>query len=211
MNEIEQFLAAESRQTKVLPPPQELFRALNLCSFDNVSVVIIGQDPYHGIGQANGLSFSVSANVPIPPSLKNIYQELADDIIGFQIPNHGDLESWAKQGVLLLNTCLTVSKGQANSHQRIGWRKLTRKIISEINDKKSGIVFILWGRHAQEIAPLIDKQKHLVLDSFHPSPMSATRGFFGCKHFSKTNEYLIKNKKVPIDWKISNITSNIQK
>lgn len=203
MQKIEQFLAEESKKTKVLPPPADLFRALNLCPFENVKVVIIGQDPYHAIGQANGLSFGVAPKVAIPPSLRNIYKELASDIKGFEIPNHGDLTAWAERGVLLLNACLTVSHGQSNSHRSIGWKHFTHAIVKEINDKLDGVVFILWGRNAQEFSSFIDEKKHLVLKSAHPSPMAASKGFFGCKHFSMTNDYLISKKKAPIQWNLS--------
>jgi uracil-DNA glycosylase len=181
------------------PPYQNIFSAFTLCPFDKVKVVILGQDPYHGHGQAHGLSFSVPDGVNIPPSLKNIYKEIQTDI-GNPIPSSGNLESWAKQGVLLLNATLTVKGGQPASHQGIGWETFTDAIIKKISDEKVQVVFLLWGKYAEAKANLIDQNKHLILLAPHPSPFSAYKGFFGCKHFSKANDYLIKTKQTPIVW-----------
>jgi uracil-DNA glycosylase len=197
---LDQFLLEEkNRGYEILPPDLEIFEALNQTPFDKVKVVIIGQDPYHGPMQANGLCFSVNDGIPFPPSLRNIFKELKSDI-NFNTPKSGNLTSWAKQGVLLLNSTLTVRLNEANSHSKIGWQIFTDKIISEVSSKKENIVFILWGAHAQNKLSLIDKNKHLVLQSAHPSPLSASRGFFGCKHFSKTNKYLINKNIEPINW-----------
>lgn len=186
----------------IFPSDDDLYAALELTPFNNVKVVILGQDPYHGLGQAHGLSFSVQPGIKTPPSLANIYKELVTDIEGFTIPNHGNLSSWAKQGVLLLNTVLTVQQGKAHSHAKLGWEKYTDAIIAKINEHQSNVVFILWGAHAQKKGRFIDTNKHLVLSSAHPSPLSSYRGFFGCQHFSKTNQYLVSNKLAPIDWQI---------
>ncbi|WP_221931802.1 uracil-DNA glycosylase [Thalassomonas sp. M1454] len=186
----------------IFPSDDELYTALELTSFDDLKVVILGQDPYHGPGQAHGLSFSVKQGVKIPPSLANMYKELATDIEGFTIPTHGNLTSWAKQGVLLLNTVLSVQQGNAHSHAKLGWERYTDAIIAKINEHKSNVVFVLWGAHAQKKGRFIDSTKHLVLTSAHPSPLSSYRGFFGCQHFSKINQYLIANKIKPIDWQI---------
>ncbi|MEI6882157.1 MAG: uracil-DNA glycosylase [Bacteroidetes bacterium] len=197
---LEQFLIEEkNRGYQILPPNLEIFEALNKTPFEKVKVVIIGQDPYHGPMQAHGLCFSVNDGISIPPSLRNIFKELKSDI-NFKIPKSGNLISWAQQGVLLLNSTLTVRLNEANSHSKIGWQIFTDKIISEVSSKKENIVFILWGAHAQNKLSLIDKNKHLVLQSAHPSPLSASRGFFGCKHFSKTNKYLINKNIEPINW-----------
>ncbi len=186
----------------IFPPQNQIFEAFKLTSLQNTKVVILGQDPYHGEGEANGLCFSVNKGIKVPPSLRNIYKELATDINHFKIPNHGNIENWAKQGVLLLNTSLTVIKDQANSHSKVGWHQFTNKIIETISNQKEDVVFILWGKNAMEKAQFINPNKHLVLKGVHPSPLSASRGFFGCKHFSKTNEYLIANNKTPIDWSL---------
>jgi len=183
----------------VFPPPQLIFNAFELCPFENVKVVILGQDPYHGKGQAHGLSFSVQDGVRIPPSLQNIYKELHDDV-GKEIPDSGDLTHWAKQGVLLLNATLTVEAGNAGSHQGMGWEIFTDTVIKKISDEKEHIVFLLWGKFAQAKESLIDTSKHLVLKAPHPSPFSAHSGFFGCKHFSKTNEYLKKTDQKEVYW-----------
>ena len=197
---LEQFLIEEkNRGYQILPPNLEIFEALNKTPFEKVKVVIIGQDPYHGPMQAHGLCFSVNDGISIPPSLRNIFKELKSDI-NFKIPKSGNLISWAQQGVLLLNSTLTVRLNEANSHSKIGWQIFTDKIISEVSSKKENIVFILWGAHAQNKLSLIDKNKQLVLQSAHPSPLSASRGFFGCKHFSKTNKYLINKNIEPINW-----------
>ncbi|MGL4847609.1 MAG: uracil-DNA glycosylase [Clostridium sp.] len=198
-------LLNDEYKSKVIYPPREfLFEALNLTSYEDVKVVILGQDPYHGANQAHGLSFSVNPGVKIPPSLLNIYKELQSDL-GFPIPNHGYLKKWAEQGVLLLNTSLTVIQASPNSHQKIGWSIFTDKIISLINEKETPVVFILWGNNAISKKSLITNKKHLILQSVHPSPLSARRGFFGSKPFSKTNEFLIANNLSPIDWEIKNI------
>jgi len=191
-----------ARGNIIFPPENQIFEAFKFASLLNTKVVILGQDPYHGKGEANGLCFSVNKGMKIPPSLRNIYKELATDINNFKIPNHGNIENWAKQGVLLLNTSLTVIKDQANSHNKIGWHQFTNKIIETISNQKEHVVFILWGKNALEKAQFINPNKHLVLIGVHPSPLSASRGFFGCKHFSKTNKYLIANNKTPIDWSL---------
>ncbi len=194
------YLATEKVAGKNIFPSESLvFNALELVSERNLKVVILGQDPYHGAGQANGLSFSVNAGVKIPPSLRNIFKELNDDL-GIPIPNHGDLTAWAKQGVLLLNSVLTVEEGKPGSHQNIGWERFTDYIIQNINDENEGIVFLLWGNYAKSKSKLINSHKHLILEAAHPSPFSAYQGFFQCKHFSKTNNYLMSIGKEPIDW-----------
>jgi uracil-DNA glycosylase len=198
--EIAGFLKTEKMQGKTIYPPGPLiFNAFNHTSFTNVKVVLIGQDPYHGPGQAMGLSFSVPAGVPPPPSLVNIYKELHKDI-GMAIPKTGDLTPWANQGVLLLNAALTVRANEPASHGKIGWMQFTDAVIRRISDEKRGVVFLLWGKFAQEKQILIDETKHHVLKAAHPSPFSADKGFFGCKHFSKTNELLAKEGLDPIDW-----------
>lgn len=201
MSDLRNFLKEENRTQKVFPPMKKLFSALNLTVFEQVKVVILGQDPYHGMGQANGLCFSVEKGVPIPPSLQNIYKELKSDL-NINTPSHGDLTSWAKQGVLLLNNVLTVREGSAGSHHDKGWEIFTDKIVELLNKEKSHIVFILWGTAAQKKGSLVDRKKHYVISTAHPSPLSAYRGFFGSKPFSKTNEYLEKKQISPIDWKI---------
>lgn len=187
----------------IFPPKDQVFNAFLATPFDDVKVVIIGQDPYHGPNQAHGLSFSVLPNVKIPPSLVNIYKELAGDPnVAFTTPNHGYLQSWAEQGVLLLNTVLTVEQGKAHSHAQLGWEKVTDSVIEALNQQKEHVVFLLWGSHAQKKGAKIDRSKHCVLTSVHPSPLSAYRGFFGCGHFSKTNEYLQSTGQTPIDWQL---------
>ena len=196
------FLAQQQALGKRIYPPHNcIFNALKLTPFQNVKVVIIGQDPYHGPKQAHGLCFSVQEGVPPPPSLVNIFQELHSDL-GIPIPNHGNLEKWAKQGVLLLNAILSVEEGHPLSHANIGWQHFTDRIIEELNQKKTGLVFLLWGSHAQKKAANVDKTKHFLLTAPHPSPLSAYRGFFGCKHFSKTNEILKRQGKEEIDWSL---------
>lgn len=185
---------------QVYPPQEQVFAAFKATAFADVKVVILGQDPYHGPNQAHGLCFSVLPGVKPPPSLANMYKELAQDIDGFTIPKHGYLDSWAKQGVLLLNTVLTVEQGQAHSHKHLGWEHFTDVVIEKLNTHGSGIVFLLWGSHAQKKGKHIDTNKHIVLKAPHPSPLSAHRGFFGCKHFSQANEALIRQGKQPIDW-----------
>ena len=195
------FLDKEYASKIVYPPRGKVFNALKTTPFGNIKVVILGQDPYHGFGQAHGLCFSVNRGVALPPSLKNIYKEMQDDL-GIIQPNHGYLQSWASQGVLLLNTVLTVEEGKPNSHSKIGWQTFTDQIIKIVNTQESPIVFLLWGRNAINKAKLINQNKHLVLTSVHPSPLSAYGGFFGCKHFSKCNEFLIKNGIEPINWQL---------
>ena len=197
------FDEKEYETKTIYPPKKQIFRALNLCDFDDVKVVILGQDPYHEPHQANGLAFSVTKDVRIPPSLVNIYKEIHDDL-GLPIPNHGDLTYWAKQGVLLLNNVLTVERGKANSHKGLGWETFTLNIVRYLNEREKPLVFILWGKNAIEKKKYIDS-RHLVLTSVHPSPLSAYRGFFGSRPFSKTNEFLIKNGMTPIDWSIPNV------
>ena len=193
------FVRNEYEGEIVYPLPKFVFRAFELCPFDDVRVVILGQDPYHGPKQANGLCFSVHEKLPVPPSLQNIYKEIHDDI-GATIPKNGDLVKWAEQGILLLNATLTVRADTPGSHQKQGWEEFTNAVVQTLSDKKENLVFILWGKYAQEKGAKINKEKHLVLTAAHPSPFSAYHGFFGCKHFSKTNEYLIKHKKKPINW-----------
>lgn len=183
----------------VFPIAQQIFRAFELCPFDQVKVVILGQDPYHGKGQAHGLSFSVPDEVKIPPSLKNIYQEIQNDL-DLPIPSSGNLERWARQGVLLLNTTMTVTSGQPGSHQGLGWETFTDAVIKKISDERIQVVFLLWGKYAQVKEGLIDAQKHLILKAPHPSPFSAYTGFFGCRHFSQCNNYLKKNNLGIINW-----------
>lgn len=184
---------------QIFPPAKLIFNAFDLCPFDKVKVVIIGQDPYHGLGQAHGLSFSVNENIPLPPSLKNIYQEIRSDL-GIQPLSHGNLERWAKQGVLLLNATLTVEADLAGSHQKKGWETFTDSAIKAVAEEKEHVVFLLWGNYAQQKAQYIDRTQHLVLTAVHPSPLSAHRGFFGCKHFSQTNQYLTEHGLEPINW-----------
>ena len=199
---LEKFLGEEYKKYTIYPVAEDIFNALNLVPYKNVKVVIIGQDPYHEPNQAMGLSFSVPKETDIPPSLQNIYKEINSDV-GAPIPTHGDLTSWAKQGVLLLNSVLTVRRGQANSHKNKGWEQITTKIIEKLNEREEPIVFMLWGRNAKEIGQNINSQKHLVLMAAHPSPLSAYNGFFGCKHFSKCNDFLQKHGIEPINWQLN--------
>lgn len=195
-------IKTEKSQGKVIyPPGPYIFNAFNSTPFDNVKVVILGQDPYHGPGQAHGLCFSVQNGVPPPPSLINIFKELYEDI-GVEIPNHGNLTHWAVQGVFLLNASLTVRAGEPMSHAKIGWATFTDTVIRKISDLKDHVVFMLWGKFAQEKKVLIDEKKHLILKAAHPSPLSAHAGFLGCRHFSKANEWLISKGIDPIDWKL---------
>ena len=187
---------------EIYPHPSNIFNAFNMTPFDKIKVVIIGQDPYHGPGQAHGLCFSVNEKIKIPPSLQNIFKELNNDL-GLDIPSSGNLTKWAGQGILLLNNVLTVERGLANSHKNIGWEEFTKSTISLISDHLSNIVFILWGKQAQEKEPLIDQSKHLILKAAHPSPLSAYNGFYGCNHFSKTNRYLRESLKDEIDWNLT--------
>jgi uracil-DNA glycosylase len=187
----------------VYPPKPQVFSAFDATPLSDIKVVILGQDPYHGEGQAHGLCFSVLPEVKkLPPSLKNIYKELVTDINGFTTPEHGYLQGWAEQGVFLLNTVLTVEQGQAHSHKHLGWEQFTDNVIAHINEHCQGVVFILWGAHAQKKGKSIDRQRHHVLAGPHPSPLSAHRGFFGCQHFSKTNELLIGQGAQPINWQV---------
>ena len=202
---IKNFLIEEKKNgQEVYPPGSLIFNAFNLTPFDQVKVVILGQDPYHGKNQAHGLCFSVPYGIQPPPSLVNIFKEIKNDI-GAPVPNNGNLESWAKQGVLLLNALLTVRANQPASHRGIGWENFTDAVIRKVSEKKSGIVFLLWGKFAQDKAALIDSSKHLILKAAHPSPFSANAGFFGCRHFSKTNTYLISQNRSPINWELKNI------
>lgn len=189
----------------VYPPANEIFSAFALTEFAEVKVVILGQDPYHGINQAHGLSFSVKPGIAPPPSLVNMYKELAQDIEGFQIPKHGYLIDWAKQGVLLLNTVLTVEHGKAHSHANFGWETFTDKVIAQLNQHREHLVFLLWGSHAQRKGQFIDRNRHYVLTAPHPSPLSAHRGFFGCRHFSKTNAYLRLKGIEEINWQLTSV------
>lgn len=200
--ELRLFLKKEYSSQIIYPEMNDIFNALKYTSFADTKAVIIGQDPYHGFGQAHGLCFSVKKGVVPPPSLKNIYKELQSDI-DFKIPNHGELVHWAKQGVLMLNNVLTVREGNPNSHKRKGWELFTDRVISELNKKETPVVFLLWGANAQKKAEIITNPLHKKLISVHPSPLSANRGFFGCKHFSKANEFLQKNGIGSIDWQIS--------
>jgi uracil-DNA glycosylase len=194
-----QFVRSEYQAHTVFPPGKEIFRAFDACPFDEVKVVILGQDPYHGPGQANGLCFSVREGVRFPPSLNNIFKEIQSDL-GKPFPKSGDLERWSKQGVLLLNATLTVQVSAPGSHQNKGWETFTDAVIKNISDRKEHIVFLLWGAYAQKKGEVIDRSRHLVLMSAHPSPFSADRGFFGCKHFSKANAYLASHGIKVIDW-----------
>ena len=202
--QLHQTVLNEYNTRKVFPAPDDIFNAFHLTPFHDVKVVILGQDPYHGDGQAHGLCFSVKPEVDIPPSLVNIYKELQDDL-GCYIPNNGYLTKWAQQGVLLLNTVLTVRAHQANSHRGIGWEQFTDAAIKKLNEEDRPIVFILWGRPAQMKKAMLNNPKHLILEAPHPSPLSSYRGFFGSKPFSKTNDFLVKNGLEPIDWQIENI------
>ncbi len=200
---LKQFIVDQITAGKnVYPPPGQIFHAFEKCPFDNVKVVILGQDPYHGQNQAHGLCFSVNRDVlPLPPSLRNIYKELHADV-GCKIPSHGNLEKWTQQGVLLINAVLSVNAGSPASHAGHGWEKFTDRVIQEISDKQEGVVFLLWGKYAQEKGHIIDRKKHFILEASHPSPFSANRGFFGCRHFSKVNEILVSQGKNKIDWQI---------
>jgi uracil-DNA glycosylase len=200
---LKQFLAEEKNSGKTIyPPAKNIFSAFDLTPLENVKVVLLGQDPYHGEGQAHGLCFSVPDGVRPPPSLGNIFKEMKSDL-GIPIPTNGNLEKWAKQGVLLINATLTVRADSPGSHQQKGWEKFTDAVISNLSSEKSGLVFILWGKYAQAKEALIDKTKHHVLKAPHPSPFSADSGFFGCKHFSKTNDILKQQGKEPIDWNLN--------
>lgn len=199
---LRQFLKTEYAFQTIYPDMYHIYEALKMCAYADTRVVILGQDPYHGIGQANGLAFSVSVGVDVPPSLQNIYRELRDDV-GCTIPKHGNLLSWAQQGVLLLNTCLTVRADAAHSHRGKGWETLTDAIISLLDQKDKPVVFLLWGNPSRQKVALLKNPKHLVLQAAHPSPLSAHRGFLGCRHFSQTNAFLTQNRQKPINWQIS--------
>jgi len=199
--ELNYFLKEERKKFTIFPSVNEIFTAYNLTSFKNIKVVLLGQDPYHGEAQAHGLCFSVKKTIKPPPSLKNIYKELSNDV-SFTAPKHGDLSSWARQGVFLLNATLTVRKSNPGSHQKKGWETFSDETIKVISENKKGVVFLLWGKFAQEKAKLIDSEKHHILKAAHPSPFSAYKGFFGCKHFSKTNALLQANNLTPINWNL---------
>lgn len=203
--ELQSFLALEKEKNKIIyPPDSTIFNALKLTPYNNVKVVILGQDPYHGIGQAHGLCFSVQYGIKLPPSLKNIFKELYLDL-GILPPNHGNLSNWAKDGVLLLNSILTVEANSPASHQNKGWEIFTDSVIQSLSEKRDNLVFLLWGKYAQSKADLIDTSKHLILKAAHPSPFSAHNGFFGCKHFSETNNFLSSKGISTINWKLPNI------
>lgn len=203
MEKLREFLLTrKNHQAVIYPPGGQIFNALNSTPFDQVRVVILGQDPYHGPGQAHGLCFSVQHGVRVPPSLANIYREIQSDL-GIEPAHHGYLQSWAEQGVLLLNAVLTVERGQAGSHQGKGWEKFTDAIVQLLNDEREGLVFMLWGSYAMKKGAVIDAGKHLVLKAPHPSPLSAHRGFLGCRHFSSANDYLVEHGSQPIDWSIA--------
>lgn len=207
MRELHTFLRWRKDARAIVYPHSQLwFHALNLTAFDRVRVVILGQDPYHGPGQAHGLCFSVPPEVPKPPSLVNIFRELQDDL-GLPIPDHGNLESWARQGVLLLNSVLTVEQGRAGSHANKGWENFTDSIVAAVAGETEHAVFLLWGSYAQRKGAVIDRRRHLTLESPHPSPLSASRGFFGCRHFSQANDYLQAQGREPIDWSLPPATS----
>ena len=197
--QLTQFVRTEYQTRTIYPPARLIFNAFNLCPFDKVKVVIIGQDPYHGVGQAHGLCFSVQDGVQFPPSLRNIFKEIHDDI-GTPVPLSGNLTRWAEQGVLLLNATLTVRADEAGSHQRRGWETFTDAVINAVASEKQNVVYILWGSYAQQKAAMVNRSQNLVLESVHPSPLSASRGFFGNHHFSRANQYLIEHGKEPIEW-----------
>ncbi len=197
--ELVDFVRTEYQTKTIYPPPNSIFRAFELCHFEKVNVVILGQDPYHGEGQANGLCFSVNEDVSMPPSLQNIHKEIHNDT-GAPMPKSGNLDHWAHQGVLLLNATLTVQAGRAGSHQKKGWEKFTDAVIAKLSEKKENLIFLLWGKYAQEKGAVIDNEKHFILSASHPSPFSAHNGFFGCKHFSKTNELLKFLGKPKVQW-----------
>ncbi|MEM6261294.1 MAG: uracil-DNA glycosylase [Bacteroidota bacterium] len=200
--QLKYFLLQEKKEGKVIyPAGKNIFHAFNTTPFDKVKVVVIGQDPYHGPGQAHGLSFSVQPGVAVPPSLRNIYKELQEDV-GFQPPNHGFLDAWAQQGVLMLNAILTVRHKEAGSHRGKGWELFTDAAIKALNDHREKLVFLLWGSFAQQKGGMVDETRHLVLKAAHPSPFAAHKGFFGCRHFSKTNEYVQLHGQEPIDWQL---------
>eukprot|EP01104_Vermistella_antarctica_P011416 TRINITY_DN3182_c0_g1_i1.p1 TRINITY_DN3182_c0_g1~~TRINITY_DN3182_c0_g1_i1.p1 ORF type:complete len:302 (+),score=82.99 TRINITY_DN3182_c0_g1_i1:74-907(+) len=196
------FLKTEQGSQQVFPPPEDIFTAFNKCKFEDVRVVIIGQDPYHDDNQAHGLSFSVKRGIKIPPSLRNMYKELSTSVKGFKTPTHGFLESWATQGVLMLNAVLTVRAHKANSHKAKGWEKFTDSAIALLNEKRENVVFLLWGGYSQKKGKLIDRKRHHVIEGVHPSPLSASKGWYGSNHFNKANEYLKKKSLKEVDWKL---------
>ena len=200
---LKEFLLKEKKQSIIYPPGDQIFTAFNSTPFDQVKVVILGQDPFHGEGQAHGLCFSVNQGIKHPPSLVNIFKEIENDL-GISYPKNGNLISWAKQGVLLINATLTVRANQAGSHQKQGWEQFTDSVIQKLSDEKENLVFLLWGNFAISKSAIIDQSKHHILKAIHPSPLSAHRGFFGCKHFSKTNQLLIQNGFSPINWELPN-------
>lgn len=200
--QLREFLKREYSTKTIYPPMHDIFNALRYTSFENTKVVIIGQDPYHGPGQAHGLCFSVKQGVEPPPSLKNIFKEIDSDLGIVQPPHYGELTAWAKQGVLMLNTVLTVRAGNPNSHKGMGWENVTDRIITELNKKQTPVVFLLWGNNAVQKARIINNPIHTKLITVHPSPLSAYNGFFGCKHFSKTNEILVNSGQAPINWQL---------
>lgn len=202
--QLQQFLDQEYMTKRIYPPREDIYNALRYTAYHDVKVLLLGQDPYHGPGQAHGLAFSVRPGVPIPPSLVNMFQELQTDL-GCFYPNNGCLTKWARQGVMLLNTALTVEEGKANSHQKKGWAVFTDRIIQLLNDREDPVVFLLWGGNAKEKLKYITNHRHFVLSAAHPSPLSASRGFIGCRHFSKVNTILDRMGKTPIDWQIENI------
>ena len=207
MQKLKKFLVSEIQKKQVLfPKADEYFAAMNLVPFEKVKVVILGQDPYHGRGQAHGLCFSVRPGVPLPPSLKNIFKELKKDL-GIDYPDHGCLEHWARQGVLLLNSTLTVREGRAGSHQNQGWEAFTDQALSLLSEKREGLVYLLWGSYAAMKGQFLDAKNNLVLKAPHPSPFSAERGFFGCRHFSKANQYLCEKGQIEIDWALPRLAS----
>jgi uracil-DNA glycosylase len=202
-NKLEEFLLEQLQQQKnIYPASHQIFEAFTKTPFQQVKAIIIGQDPYHGPNQANGLAFSVNNNMPMPPSLKNIFKAIANDLPGYQIPHNGNLLKWANEGVLLLNTTLTVEEGMAGSHQKKGWEAFTDGAIKELSLKRNKLVFLLWGNEAVEKSKFINTNKHLILQAPHPSPLAAYRGFFDCHHFSKTNNFLVQNQIEPIDWQL---------
>lgn len=202
--ELTKFIDSEYETKTIFPPRDSVVNSMKYTPYKNVKVVIVGQDPYHGIGEAHGLSFSVNVGIKVPPSLQNIYKELNRDL-GCYIPNNGYLLKWAKEGVLLLNSVLTVEQDKPGSHRKKGWEKFTDEVIKLVNEKDTPVVFILWGNYAKEKKSLITNSKHLILESSHPSPFSVRNGFDGCSHFSKANEFLKKNNLEPIDWQIENV------
>ncbi|MCR4601304.1 MAG: uracil-DNA glycosylase [Clostridia bacterium] len=199
--ELRQFLIGEYRTQIIHPSMYDIFNAMKTVPYEDVKIVILGQDPYHGPDQAHGMSFSVRPGIPAPPSLQNIFKEIRDDV-GCTIPNHGYLMEWAQQGVLLLNAVLTVREGQANSHRGHGWEIFTDRVIGKLSERDKPMVFLLWGGNARSKKSLIDGSRHLILESAHPSPLSAYRGFFGCRHFSKANDFLMKNGMEPVNWQL---------